>query len=55
MKKKILNALTVCDVLPLVALPFVIVQVRVRGYESWEAIFLASGMVLLLVVLFLIG
>ena len=37
------------------ALPFVIAQVRVRGYESWESIFMASGMVLPLVVLFLIG
>lgn len=55
MKKIFLYSLTVCAVLPLIALPLVIAQVRIRGYDQWEAIFLGLGMVLPIVVLALMG
>ena len=55
MRRTLLNALTACAVLPLIALPFVIAQVRIRGHDQWEAIFLALGMTLPIVVIALVA
>ena len=55
MRKRLLNILIACALLPLVALPFVIAQVRMRGYDDWEAIFISLGISLPFVVLCLIA
>lgn len=55
MRKILLYSITFCAVLPLILLPFVIAQVRIRGYDQWEAVFIGLGMALPIVVVSLIA
>jgi hypothetical protein len=55
MRKILVYAFTACAVVPLIVLPYVIAQARIRGHDQWDAIFLALGMTLPIVVISLIG
>lgn len=48
--KAIKIILTICAVLPLIAIPRITGEMTLRGYEAWEAITISFGMTLPVVV-----